>query len=113
MTNIKFGWKLHWLKEQMFQIEFTIAALEDLQLFRVYEQRQIIQSIETQLLYQPNQPTRNRKQLRPNTLAKWELRIDNIRVFYDVDMESSLVKIEAIGYKEGNALFIHGEEYNL
>ncbi|NJR60652.1 MAG: hypothetical protein HC769_18585 [Cyanobacteria bacterium CRU_2_1] len=39
--------------------------------------------------------------------------IDNIRVFYDVDTELSLVKIEAIGYKEGNTLFIHGEEYDL
>jgi len=34
-------------------------------------------------------------------------------VFYDVDTELSLVKIEAIGYKEGNTLFIHGEEYDL
>jgi hypothetical protein len=34
-------------------------------------------------------------------------------VFYDVDTELSLVKIEAIGYKEGNKLFIHGEEYDL
>ena len=96
----------------MFQIEFTPEALSDLQLFRVYEQRQIIEAIETQLSYQPTQPTRNRKQLRPNNLAEWELRIDNIRIFYDVDTRS-LVKIEAIGYKEGNTLFIHGEEYEL
>ena len=97
----------------MFQIDFTSNALEDLQLFKVYEQRQIVEAIETQLLYQPTQPTRNRKQLRPNALAEWELRIDNIRVFYDVDTELSLVKIEAIGYKEGNTLFIHGVEYDL
>jgi mRNA-degrading endonuclease RelE of RelBE toxin-antitoxin system len=97
----------------MFQIDFTPDALEDLQLFRAYEQRQIIESIETQLPYQPTQATRNRKQLRPNDLAEWELRIDNIRLFYDVDIELSLVKIEAIGYKEGNTLFIRGEEYDL
>ena len=97
----------------MFQIDFTKEALEDLEGFRAYEQRQIIQEIETQLPYQPIQPTRNRKQLRENALAEWELRIDNIRVFYNVDVELSLVKIEAIGYKEGNKLFIHGEEYEL
>lgn len=97
----------------MFQIEFTLEALSDLQLFRTYEQRQIIEAIETQLSYQATQPTRNRKQLRPNNLAEWELRIDNIRMFYDVDTERSLVKILAIGYKEGNTLFIHGEEYDL
>jgi hypothetical protein len=33
--------------------------------------------------------------------------------FTSVDTESSLVKIEAISYKEGNTLFIHGEEYDL
>jgi len=101
------------INRAMFQIDFTPDALEDLQLFRAYEQRQIIEAIETQLPYQPTQITRNRKQLRPNALAEWELRIDNIRVFYDVDTELSLVKIEAIGYKEGNTLFIHGEEYDL
>jgi mRNA-degrading endonuclease RelE of RelBE toxin-antitoxin system len=97
----------------MFQINFTPEALEDLQGFRAYEQRQIIQAIEEQLQYQPTQPTRNRKQLRPNNLAEWELRIDTFRVFYDVDEELSVVKIEAIGYKEGNKLFVHGEEYEL
>lgn len=97
----------------MFQINFTPEALEDLQGFRAYEQRQIIQAIEEQLQYQPIQPTRNRKQLRPNNLGEWELRIDTFRVFYDVDEELSVVKIEAIGYKEGNKLFIHGEEYEL
>jgi hypothetical protein len=35
----------------MFQIAFTPEALEDLQLFRAYEQRQIIEAIETQLPY--------------------------------------------------------------
>lgn len=84
----------------MFQIELTPEALEDLQLLRFYDQRQIIQAIETQLQYQPTQPTRSRKQLRPNTFAEWELRIDTFRVFYDVDIELLVVKIEAIGYRQ-------------
>jgi mRNA-degrading endonuclease RelE of RelBE toxin-antitoxin system len=40
-------------------------------------------------------------------------RIDRFRVFYDVDEVVSIVKIEAIGYKEGNKLYIQGEEYEL
>jgi Txe/YoeB family toxin of Txe-Axe toxin-antitoxin module len=71
------NWEQSPLKERMFQIDFTPDALEDLQFFRAYEQRQIIQSIETQLSYQPTQPIRNRKQLRPNALAEWELRIEH------------------------------------
>ena len=30
-----------------------------------------------------------------------------------VDEENELAKIEAVGYKQGNTLFIHGEEYEL
>ncbi|MBD3883314.1 type II toxin-antitoxin system RelE/ParE family toxin [Phormidium tenue FACHB-886] len=97
----------------MFQISLTLAALEDLQGFRAYEQRQIIQAIEEQLQYQPTLLTRNRKRLRPNTLAEWELRIDAFRVFYDVDKALPIVKIAAIGYKQGNILFVHGQEYEL
>lgn len=97
----------------MFQINFTPEALDDLQSFRAFEQRQIVQAIDEQLQYQPTQPTRNRKRLRPNNLAEWELRIDRFRVFYDVDEVVSIVKIEAIGYKEGNKLYIQGEEYEL
>ena len=61
----------------------------------------------------PPEPSRHRKHLRPNQLAEWELRIGDFRVFYDVDLDESLVKIEAIGYKEGSTLFVHGEEYEL
>jgi hypothetical protein len=34
-------------------------------------------------------------------------------VFYDVDQENDLIKIEAVGYKEGAQLFIRGKEYQL
>lgn len=46
-------------------------------------------------------------------LAEWELRIIPFRVFYDLDTDLSVVKIVAVGYKQGNTLFIHGEEYDL
>ena len=46
-------------------------------------------------------------------LAEWEVRIADFRVFYDVDEENKLVKIAAVGYKEGSQLFIRGEEYKL
>ena len=85
----------------------------DLRSFRRYDQEQIVGEIEGQLPYQATEPSRNRKRLRPNRLAEWELRIGRFRVFYDVDLDKSLVKIEAIGYKDGSTLFVHGEEYEL
>lgn len=97
----------------MWQIEFTPEAAEDLRLFRKFDQRQIVDAIEGQLPNQATEPSRNRKRLRPNQLAEWELRSGDFRVFYDVDAESDVVKIEAIGYKDGDKLFVHGEEYEL
>lgn len=97
----------------MFRIEFTPEALADLQSFRRYDQAQIVAGIEGQLPQQADEPSRNRKRLRPNRLAEWELRIGAFRVFYDVDLRESLVKIEAIGHKDGGTLYVHGEEYEL
>ena len=67
--------------------------------------------IEKQLRHQPNEETRNRKPLRPGHVSEWELRVDNMRVFYDVDEEGSVVRIVAIGYKERSKLFFRGQEY--
>jgi mRNA-degrading endonuclease RelE of RelBE toxin-antitoxin system len=65
----------------MFRLEFTPEAADDLRLYRKYDQQQIIDGIEIQLLHQADQETRNRKRLRPNQLAEWELRIGDFRVF--------------------------------
>ena len=97
----------------MFAIQFTPEALDDVRQLRKFDQRIIMTAIEEQLQHQPVEETRNRKRLRPNALAEWELRVDTFRVFYDVDAENALVKIEAVGQKQGNKLFIHGEEYEL
>jgi mRNA-degrading endonuclease RelE of RelBE toxin-antitoxin system len=97
----------------MFQVVFTPEALEDLRSLRQFDQQQVIAAIEGQLSHQADQETRNRKRLRPNRLAEWELRVGEFRVFYDVDPEKAAVKIEAVGSKQGSKLFVHGEEYEL
>jgi len=97
----------------MFEIQFTLEAVEDLRSLRKNDQQQILDTIAGQLAHQATQQTRNRKRLRPNQLAEWELRVGDFRVFYDVDAEKAVVKIEAVGYKQGSKLFVHGEEYEL
>jgi len=96
-----------------FEIRFTLEALEDLRSFRKRERSRIVDEVENQLKHQTNEETRNRKRLRPNQLAEWELRIDRFRVFYDVELGENQVKIEAVGRKRGSKLIIHGEEYQL
>ena len=96
-----------------FQIRFTPRASDELRAFRKNEQKQILETIKTQLLHEPVSMTRNRKKLRPNELAEWELRIGDFRVFYDVDEAEQVVSIRALGYKAGSRLMINSKEFDL
>jgi mRNA-degrading endonuclease RelE of RelBE toxin-antitoxin system len=65
-------------------------------------------------MYEPLTETRNRKPIRENKIAPWELRIGSLRIFYEVvSQESDVVRILAVGRKEGNRLIIAGEEVEL
>ncbi len=94
-------------------LEYIDSALEDLEIFKRYEQAIILDTIDQQLLHEPDVEVRNRRPMEPNILATWELRIGVYRVFYDVDQHNRIVKINAIGYKERNILFLRGKEYIL
>jgi mRNA-degrading endonuclease RelE of RelBE toxin-antitoxin system len=76
------------------------------------------ETLQEQLLFEPDVETRNRKPLRQPAVfeAQWELRFgpDNrFRAFYEIDQESRNVYILAIGVKERDRLFIGGEEVDL
>ena len=98
---------------QRFQVQLTETALEHLAAYRPFEVNVILEAIKTQLPHQALQETRNRKPLRENPLADWELRVQEYRVFYEVDAEQNVVRILAIGHKEHNRLFVGGEEIEL
>ena len=72
-------------------------------------------TIETQLAYEPDVETRNRKPLMRATPfgARWELRFgdDNqFRVFYSLDPRRKVVYILAVGIKLRERLNIGGKE---
>jgi mRNA-degrading endonuclease RelE of RelBE toxin-antitoxin system len=96
-----------------YEVIFEPDAVEHLQGFSARDQSIVLDQIEVQLTYQPEVETRNRKRLRPNPLAPWELRSGEIRVFYDVDADAASVRVIAVGRKEGNRLMIGGEEISL
>jgi mRNA-degrading endonuclease RelE of RelBE toxin-antitoxin system len=78
----------------------------------------IKETLETQLQFQPDVETKNRKTLqRPVVFeATWEVRFgpDNrFRAFYRIDYENEQVILLAIGEKIGNRLFIGGEEVEI
>jgi len=51
----------------------------------------VVDAVEKQLSYEPMVETRNRKPMRPNPLAPWELRIGSLRVYYDIQEEPDRV----------------------
>jgi len=97
----------------MYQIEYTPQAIEDLKYFKKHEQQQILGEIPVQLRYEPSVETRNRKRTRPNTIAGWELRIAEFRVFYNVEEQVQIVEIKRIGEKEGNTFLFRGQQENV
>jgi PHD/YefM family antitoxin component YafN of YafNO toxin-antitoxin module len=70
-----------------------------------------IAAIDRQLRHQPLAETRNRKRLRPNPVAPWELRVGQLRVFYEViGGESGVIRILAMGRKQRIMLKVAGKE---
>ncbi|KKJ00699.1 type II toxin-antitoxin system RelE family toxin [Prochlorothrix hollandica] len=97
----------------MYQITYTQAALEDLQWFRKQEQATILDGIDANLQYEPTRTTRNRKPMRTNPIATWELRLGDFRVLYNVGEAVSIVEIQRIGEKRGSQFLFRGKGENL
>jgi len=96
-----------------YRIEFTEGAKVDLAWFSLYERRHVVAEIRRQLTDQPTVQTRNRKELRNNPVARWELRIGKHRVFYEADSIGLIVTVAAVGFKAHNVLHIRGKEVEL
>ena len=74
----------------------------------------MLDTVDEQLTHQPTVETKNRKPMRPNPLAPWELRIGKLWVYYDVEGEPEwAVYVRAVGVKERNHVCIAGEVFEL
>jgi len=78
----------------------------------------IRETIETQLTYEPDVETTNRKPLeRPVTFAaRWELRFGpakRFRVYYRIEITAYEIYILAVGVKIRDLVYIGGEEFEL
>lgn len=95
----------------VYRIRFAVSAERQLARFTARHQAIVLDAIKVQLRDEPFRETRNRKPRRPNPLAPWELRVGELRIFYEEDAEEEdIVNILAVGMKKGNRLFIAGKE---
>jgi len=97
-----------------FVIEYSPETIEHLHVLKAAQRSLLLDAVDEQLRYQPNVETKNRKRMRPNLLAPWELRIGDLRAYYDVETEPERrVLVRAVGLKVGNRVWIGGEEFAL
>ena len=95
-----------------YRIIYSPEAKDNLRELSVRDQRIIIAWVDIQLPYEPERPTINRKQMKPNKLdLRWELRIGKFRVFYRVDGKDVIISL--VGEKRGNEVYIGKEKLEL
>ncbi len=105
-------------RQQPFALVYDPAVKDHLRAVDLKYHSLIRDTIEEQLLFQPDCETKNRKPLERPVVseATWELRFgpqNRFRIFYDVDRERREVHILALGEKRGNRVTIGGEEVEL
>lgn len=71
------------MKRPTYRIEYDLVTEEHLVVLEAGEQAALMDAIPRQLAYQPSVETRNRKRMRPNPVASFELRVGQLRVLYD------------------------------
>lgn len=103
-------------RRRRFTIIFAPETLAHLDVIERKDHRLIRRTIKEQLSFLPGRVTRNRKPLeQPAPFgATWELRFgpaNRFRVFYEVESNTRVTNVLAIGIKERNKLLIGGEEF--
>jgi len=97
-----------------YRIDYSPDAEDHMRVLTARQEAIVLDAVDNQLMYQPMVETKNRKPMRPNPVAPWELRIGNLRVYYDVEEDPEpLVYIRAVGVKEGNRVRIGREVIDL
>src|SRR5262245_44218131 len=97
-----------WQFMETYTVNISDDAEEDLKYYRAYERRIILEGALAQLCAHPNIETNDRKQLRANPIAPWEVKVGKYRVFYAIESDEHVVVIVSIGHKEHNTLYVRG-----
>ena len=96
-----------------YAIRFAPGTTAHMRALTARQRANVYDAIEKALVHEPLAQSRHRKRLRENEVARWELRVEDLRVFYDVDTQAGVVRVLALGRKEGNHLWIAGRKVRL
>ena len=103
-------------KRPAFEVIFDVRTLDHMDAIESKFHSLIRRTIEEQLIFEPDTPTRNRKPLLRETAigAAWEVRCgsgNRFRIFYDVHRDQRLVVVLAIARKVRKHLFVGKEKF--
>ena len=97
------------VKRPPHRIEYTPEAVGELKALRAHDRTAVVDQVERKLMHEPTVAARNRKLLRANATAAWELRIGELRVYYDVeDTPERVVIVRSVRVKPRESFL--GEE---
>jgi mRNA-degrading endonuclease RelE of RelBE toxin-antitoxin system len=93
-----------------YAVRYSPETVEHMEALSARQRANVLDGVDEQLKHQPTVETQNRKPMRANALAPWELRIGDLRVYYDVqESPEPEVLIRAVGVKERNQVRIAGK----
>jgi mRNA-degrading endonuclease RelE of RelBE toxin-antitoxin system len=93
-------------------VQLKQSVIDDLRWFGKRDGRQLLKEALQHLKEDPLVESRQMKTLRPNPVARRELRLfGKYRVLFNVDEPSQVVAIVLVGEKRGESLIVQGEEF--
>ena len=89
-----------------YRIQYSPDAEDHLRGLTARQRSIVLDTIDRQLAHQPTLETKNRKPMRQNPLAAWELRIGGMRVYYRAQEPEQLVQVLAVGVKRHHRVYL-------
>lgn len=97
-----------------YRIEYSPEVADHLLHLTARQQAIVLDGVDKHLVHEPTVETKNRKPMRPNPLAPWELRLGTLRVYFDPQEDpEQVVHIRAVGVKQRNVVRIAGKVFEL
>lgn len=99
----------HILENMRYEIILSSGAEDDLDQLRASDRTKVLDAIDRHLRYEPEKTSKSRiKRLRDFDRPQYRLRVDDLRVFYDVlyEVNGGLVEILAIKQKDESVVWL-------
>ncbi len=97
-----------------YRISYAPDAGQDLDYEGRATEASIRRAVPRYLTDQPGEPSNMRRPLDPNPLeADWELRLGNVRVFYQIDNDAQTVRVLRVGRKAREVVYLRGRPFEM